>query len=274
MPTLDLPDGRLYYEVRGSGPALLLIPTGNGDAGPLVPLAECLADRYTVISYDKRGYSRSTLDEPLAHGKRVDADIEDARLLLERLVGEPAYVFGTCSGGIAALGLLARHPELVRTLVAYEPPIASVLPDAEHWLAFYRDLYALYRREGAKPAMAIFRDTMGLHGETRPPEQFQPPPEQLDEMLTRIRNNHVVWFEDEVLVYPGVELDIPALKSGADRLVLAGGRDSRQHWPYRPNTVLAEQIGLEIVHFPGGHVGHVTHPVEFADRLDEVLRGS
>ncbi|GAT67126.1 alpha/beta hydrolase fold protein [Planomonospora sphaerica] len=269
--TLAVPGATLYYEVRGSGPALLLIPTGNGDAGPYEPLAEALAGRHTVITYDRRGFSRSRADEPVDDARRVDTDAGDAHRLLTRLAGGPAHVMGGSSGAITALHLLARYPRSVRTLVAHEPPLASVLPDAGRWLRFYADLYDVYRRDGAQVAMRFFRERAGMAEPTRPPQDLQPPPERLEAMLARIRRNQVFWFEHEILPYPAFDLDVAALEGVSDRLVLAGGSASREHFPYRPNTVLAERLGLPVVDFPGGHVGYVTHPVEFADALARVL---
>lgn len=270
--TLAVPGARLHYEVRGSGSTLLLIPTGNGDAGPYAPLANALADRHRVITYDKRGYSRSPLDGPPEDGHRVHTDVDDARRLLAHLTTEPAHVLGGSSGAIVALALLERHPEQVRTLVSHEPPLASILPDSADWLRFYDDLYATYRASGAKPAMEIFRARMGMMGATKPPDNAQLPPDEVAAMLTRIRSNHDIWFETEVPYYPGYLPDMVALKSVSDRLVLAGGDTSREDFPYRPNTILAAQLGIEIVHFPGGHVGYVTHPFEFADALADLLR--
>ncbi|GAA3038545.1 alpha/beta fold hydrolase [Streptosporangium longisporum] len=269
--TLAVPGATLYHEVRGSGPPLLLVPTGNGDAGPYEPMAEALAGRYTVITYDRRGFSRSRADEPVDDARRVDTDADDAHRLLTHLAGGPAHVMGGSSGAITALHLLARHPAAVRTLVAHEPPLASVLPDSERWLRFYADLYEIYRRDGAQTAMRFFRDRAGMAEPTRPPREFQPSPERLEAMLTRIRTNQVFWFEHEILPYPAFTLDVAALETVTDRLVLAGGSTSREHFPYRPNTVLAGRLGLPVVDFPGGHVGYVTHPIEFADMLIHIL---
>jgi acetyltransferase/esterase len=273
--TLSVPGANLYYEVRGTGPALLLIPTGNGDAGPNAPLANALADRYRVITYDKRGYSRSLLDAPrdgpFDRARLVQTDADDAHRLLDHLTCAPANVFGNSSGAIVALALLGRYPNRIRTLVAHEPPLASVLPDSARWLRFYADLYDTYRQSGPKAAMEIFRARMGMNGATRPPLHAQPPPHELEAMLARIRRNHVVWFDNEILTYPTFLPDMEALERASDRLVLAGGSESREHFPYRPNMVLAQRLDIEIIDFPGGHVGHVTHPFEFADLLDRVL---
>jgi pimeloyl-ACP methyl ester carboxylesterase len=119
--TLRLPGATLYYEVRGSGPVLLLISGGPVDAGVFTDLAGRLSDRYTVVSYDQRGHSRSPLDgEPEDIPVSLHAD--DAAALLREVGDGAAYVYGSSGGGTIGLELVARHPELVRTLLAHEAP--------------------------------------------------------------------------------------------------------------------------------------------------------
>jgi pimeloyl-ACP methyl ester carboxylesterase len=268
---LPVPGAELHYEVRGTGAPLLIIPTGNGDAAPFEPLADLLADRYTVITYDRRGFSRSPLLGRLDPSRRIDDDVEDACLLLRRLAGVPAPVVGSSSGAIVALALLERSPQSVRTLVCREPPLASVLPDATRWLDFYTDLYITYRDRGADEARQMFRSRMGMQEPTRPPKRFEQPPERLAQMLERLRRNQLFWFEHEIRGYPAYRPDFAALAKVADRLILAGGTRSREHFPYRPNVAIAQRLGLSIWHLPGGHVGYVTHPVEFAEALSARL---
>lgn len=268
---LAVPGASIYYEVRGSGPALLLISTGNGDATPFGAMADRLAERFTVISYDRRGFSRSPLDGPVDDDRRLDDDADDARRLLEHLGDGPGYVMGTCSGGIVALALLQRFPEQVAAMVVHEPPLVSVLPDAQHWLDFHEELYTVYRTEGEEVARPIFRTYAGLDGETRPPPGFELPEQVLADLLSRLRGNQVFWYEHELLTYPAWQPDVDALKVAVGRLVLAGGSASREHFSCLPNHVLAEQLGIELAILPGGHVGHITHPIEYAETLSRVL---
>jgi len=75
--TLRVPGATLYHEVRGSGPVLLLICGGVYDAAGYAALADRLADRYTVVTYDRRGNSRSPLDGPPAP-QRIEVHGDDA----------------------------------------------------------------------------------------------------------------------------------------------------------------------------------------------------
>ena len=271
IDSLDVPGASLYYEVRGHGPAVVLIPSGNGDATPMGPLAELLAEEYTVITYDRRGFSRSPLTGPVDDGRLVE-DAHDVIRLVEKLVDGPAAVFGSSSGAIIALAVLERHPDQVRTLVAHEPPLASVLPDSARWLDFYAELYRIYRTEGVDAARRAFRVGMSMDTATKPPRRTELPAAELAEMLERIRRNHVFWFEHELLSYPAYQPDLDVLASLSDKLVLAGSDTARDGFPYRPNVVIAERIGKEIVHLPGGHVGYVTDPEDFATALRELFR--
>jgi pimeloyl-ACP methyl ester carboxylesterase len=137
--TLKVPGATLYYEVRGAGPVLLLICGGIYDAAGYAGLAGRLADHYTVVTYDRRGNSRSPLDGP-PERQSIEVHGDDAHRILTAVGvtgNESADVFGNSSGAEIGLELAARHPEQVRTLVAHEPP--EVPPFAE----FTSDLGAL-----------------------------------------------------------------------------------------------------------------------------------
>lgn len=118
--TLTVPGAELYYTVSGSGPTLLLICGGVYDADAYGGLASQLVDRYTVVTYDRRGNSRSPLDGPPTP-QTIEVHADDAhRILAATSPGHPAYVFGNSSGAMIALELATRHPEQVRVVVAHE----------------------------------------------------------------------------------------------------------------------------------------------------------
>jgi pimeloyl-ACP methyl ester carboxylesterase len=121
--------GELYYEARGTGPAILLIHGTNLDSGCYGALAGILAKEFTVITYDRRGYSRSP--RPTAwESTSIQEQADDAAALLGALGIGPAAVFGSSSAGPIALELALRHPERVRGVIAHEPGLYTVLPQA------------------------------------------------------------------------------------------------------------------------------------------------
>src|SRR5262245_15270738 len=164
--TLEVPGANLYHEVRGSGPVLLLICGGVYDAAGYAGLAQRLADRYTVVTYDRRGNSRSPLDGPPEH-QSIEVHGDDAHRVLSAVgvtADEPAYVFGNSSGAMIGLELAARHPEQVRTLVAHEPPIFEMLPDRDHWRTVIQDVEDAFLKEGAGPAGQVLSAELAMSG--------------------------------------------------------------------------------------------------------------
>jgi pimeloyl-ACP methyl ester carboxylesterase len=260
---LRVPGGRLYYEVRGRGPALLLIPGSNGDAGLFDAVADVLADRYTVISYDRRGFSRSTQDGPPETGWS-ETHTDDACRLLATVAAGPSYVFGSSAGAVIGLALVSQSPDLVARLIAHEPPLAELLPDAAEWRAFFAEVHGTYEHDGAGPAMQMFMTGIGLATPTRPAD--------IDPALVkRLSGNLDFFLRHEVRQAPGYRPDLKALDAVQARIVMAGGRDSREHFPYRPGTVLADRWGKRVVDFPGDHTGYWARPVEFAAALTDTL---
>jgi pimeloyl-ACP methyl ester carboxylesterase len=213
-----------------AGPVVLVIPGGNGDAGLYERIADVLATRFRVITSDRRGFSRSPLKDSVDADGRLEADSEDARRLLDRRADGPAFVFGSSSGGIVALDLLSRYPKRVVTVLAHEPPVVRLLPDAARWLEFLDDVSDTYRRQGVDPAMQKFFGVAGLAGLPQPPDGGELPP-PVAAMLARVHGNNSFWLEHELRQYPRVVPD--ALSADArHKLVLGGGgRDSRQ--PFR-----------------------------------------
>ncbi len=157
MSTLKVPGAQLSYEVSGSGPLLILIPGSAGVGEVFRPLAHHLSAQYQVVTYDRRGFSRSSLDEPQNYDHRLSTDADDVRRLIEHLTDNAASVFGNSSGALVALEVISHSPELVQTVVAHEPPAVSLLPDAAKWWAFFDGIYDIYRKDGVPKAMHLLR---------------------------------------------------------------------------------------------------------------------
>ncbi|GCD46367.1 alpha/beta fold hydrolase [Streptomyces paromomycinus] len=261
----------LHYEVRGQGPLLLLIPGGAGGAASLDGIADELATTYTVAAYDPRGMSRSTLDDPEAE-QHVAEHADDAFRMLELLApGEPARVLGISSGAITALHLLTTHPSRLTRVVAHEPPVVEVLPDAAEHRALVARVQETFRTQGLMPAMAVFAAGLKKDGsDTAPQPEMKLPPQAAARAEQTMAN--LPYFVGRIVApFMSYAPDTARLAALTDRLVLAGGQDSRGELAYRPAAFLAERFGTELLHFPGGHTGTTTHPAEFADVLLKAL---
>jgi pimeloyl-ACP methyl ester carboxylesterase len=270
--TLKVPGATLYFEIRGSGPVLLCISGGPTDAGLFGDLAERLADRYTVVSYDQRGHSRSELDgEPEDIPVAVHAD--DAAAILAAVSNEPAYVYGSSGGGTIGLELVARHPGLVRTLVAHETFLLELLPDAARWQSELDDISDTYRTEGVFAAMGKFGAIVEEGGPKYSEEMQQTPPTpEGQEMMRRMGGNFDLFIAHELRLNGAYVPDFDALRTGSTRIVSAAGETSGEQAARRSAVALAERLGMPVTTLPGAHGGWGSDPQEFADKLDEVLQ--
>ncbi|MBF6220714.1 alpha/beta hydrolase [Nocardia abscessus] len=268
--TMKVPGATLYYEVSGAGPVLLLLPGSGGDAAVFDPVVEPLAEHFTVVAVDPRGYSRSVLDPGPPADIEVEVQSEDAHLLLEHLTpeGEEAYVFGGSGGAVVALDLLARHPRRLRLVIAHEPPSFGVLPDAAEHKAFVEEVCALFATEGLAAAGARFLEGIGGGIDMPDPAGLSP---RAAAMIERLHANAPRSMAHELRPITSYLPNVAALAPVTDRLVLGAGRDSKGKLPHRPAEALAAQLNIPLTEFPGGHSGFTDAPAEFAQQLLELL---
>jgi pimeloyl-ACP methyl ester carboxylesterase len=130
MSTLEVPGAILHYETQGSGPVLVLIPGANGEAGIFQPLADALQDAFTVVRYDRRGFSDSRMTGAQEEGdRRLATDGRDVAGLLTHLGGAgTGFVFGNSSGAVVAMKFLLDHPNTAVKVIAHEPPSSKSCP--------------------------------------------------------------------------------------------------------------------------------------------------
>jgi len=282
--SLKVPGANLYYEVRGSGPVLLLVCGGIYDAAGYAGLAGPLADRYTVVTYDRRGNSRSPLDGP-PEPQSIEVHGDDAHRVLTA-VGvtgdEPAHVFGNSSGAIIGLELTARHPEQVRTMVAHEPPLFEMLSDRDHWRTVIQDVEDAFGQGGPRPALQVLNAALKMSGgeqeDGRAPGGGQAPQGEPDpvtlQMMARMGTNMEFFIGYEVPPFAKYTPGIAALQASPAHVVMAVGEASREEPPYRAAFAVAERLGTEPVVFPGDHGGFGAQPEPFAAKLHDVLSSS
>ena len=275
VKTLNVPGATIYYEVVGTGPVLLCISGGPTDAGMFADFQERLSDRYTVVAYDQRGHSRSPLDgDPQDIPVSVHAD--DAAAVLTAVTDEPAFVFGSSGGGTIGLELVTRHPHLVRTFVAHEAPVMTLLPDAARWRDLFEDIYTTFKAEGVFPAMAKFGAAVeeGEGGPKYSEEMAtQEPTPEMTAMNERMGANFELFIAHEIRQIGHYVPDVDALKNVSTRIVSVAGETSGEQGACRAAKALAASLGIPATPMPGAHGGWGSDPQVFADRLDEILRG-
>lgn len=114
---LSLPEGRLFYEVVGSGDPIFVVHGGPGlDHRYLRPGLDVLAASHALVYYDQRGTGRS--DVPLNEATiNLDAFVQDIEELRQALGYERITVLGHSFGGLVALAYTRAHPDAVQALV-------------------------------------------------------------------------------------------------------------------------------------------------------------
>ena len=280
---LELPGVDLVYDVHGPLPAAdgrppLVLIAQPMDASGFTALRSHFADR-TVVTYDPRGLGRSTRrDGRVDHVPAVQAD--DVHALVEALGAGPVELFASSGGAVTALALVAAHPDDVSTLVAHEPPLIPVLPDAraaERAQAGIRDAYAA---KGWGAGMAAFIAMTSWQGEFTDAYFAQPAPDPAmfgmpseddgsrDDPLLSDRSSAVTSYRP----------DVDALAAAPTRIVIAVGEESLGTMTGRTAVATARLLGQEATVFPshhggflGGEFGYAGQPEAFARRLREVL---
>jgi pimeloyl-ACP methyl ester carboxylesterase len=265
--TLAVPGARLHYEVRGEGPLVLLVGAPM-DAKSFAPLADLLAPDHTVLTTDPRGINRSTVDDA-DQDSTPEMRADDLARLLAHLDAGPAVVLGSSGGAVSALALVQAHPDLVRTLVAHEPPLDELLDDREQLRADTEDTIATHLsgdvtgawRKFLAQANIFFPEEVfqQIFGGERDPQQFA------DERF---------WFAHELRATTRWVPDIATLRAVSTRIVVGIGEESAGQLCERTSTALTSALGIEPTRFPGGHTGFVEDPAAFDVRLREVLSAS
>jgi clorobiocin biosynthesis protein CloN7 len=233
-------------------------------ASGFVAIAPLLAEDYTVVTYDPRGFARSTIDDPDQHAA-PDLLADDVRRVLEAVGEGPAQVFGSSGGAVAALALAVRYPRNVDTLVAHEPPLALLLSDAEEARAEIDDVYNTYRNKGTGAAWRRFSIFSGI--EMRPQGADSAPQRPSAEAVATSER----FFLHGLLPIALYQPDIYALQGTPVRVVVAGGTTSKGQFAQRTAAALAERLGTPLTDFPGGHTGFATDSEDFAVALRRAL---
>jgi len=263
--TLEVPGANLYYEVRGSGPAVLLVGAPmNADA--FAPLADLLAADHTVLTTDPRGITRSTVDDR-DRDSTPEMRADDLAALLTHLDAGPAVTLGSSGGAITVLALAQAHPDLVHTVIAHEPPLEELLDDKEQLRTATEAMIATYLAGDVRSAWKQFLATANI-----PMPDFM-----IEQMFLSDRSEQTVadeHFQFAHMLRPGVRWmpDFDALRAGPVRVVAGIGEQSAGQLCDRTARAVAAGLGVEPTMFPGGHIGFVEDPAAFERRLRAVLR--
>ena len=269
---LDVPGAQIYYEVRGSGPVLLMMPGGPADATTFRKIENRLAERFTVVTYDPRGLSHSTALDSKDDARMVEVFADDAYRLIDT-VGAPrakASVFANSGGAVIALELARRHPDQIEAVVAHEPPAPDLLAGSAEMRVAMNAVCDTYAEAGFFPAVQKFMALIGIQGGPPPEPEGEPTPEAKEAMAV-MQKNMDFFFGRYIRNLAHYRPDLEALKACPCRIVPAVGAESGGQLAHNGGLGLARELGIEAAVFPGAHGGFDERPEEFAEKLLEVL---
>ena len=277
---LDVPGAKLAYDIRrndaSTEPPLFLIGSPMAARG-FGTLSGYFADR-TIVTYDPRSSERSELTDPTSP-PTPDEHAADLHRIIQEIGGGPVDLFASSGGAVNALALVAKHPADVRTLVAHEPPLPSVLPDREAAIASALAVHETYMQRGWGAGMAHFIAVVSHEGEF--PDDFAKRPAP-DPAMFGIPTEDDGSRTDPLLGLALVgsteyELDFDALRATPTRIVMAAGNEEGT-MANRGAHGVAERLGTAVVAFPSGHGGFLGgeygqqgETEAFAAKLREVL---
>lgn len=265
MATAQLNGVELYYEVAGTGPRLVLTHgswTDGSGWGPAVPM---LAERYEVVTWDRRGHSRSQAGN--GPGSRAE-DAADLAALIEHLGGEPVHVAGNSYGAIVTLTLVTTRPDLVASAAVHEPPAVALLEGAEDpeltgvLTAIDKELSAVAALIAAgdhASAAERFMDRVALG-----PGSWA----QLPAPFRAVVEANAPTYLDELRDPTSGSVDAAALAATTVPLVFSLGSES----PSMFAAVIGELAELvpaaqRTTIAGAGHIPHATHPEKWATAL-------
>jgi pimeloyl-ACP methyl ester carboxylesterase len=281
--TLETAEADIAYDVHGP------LPTADGrpplvmiaqpmTAGGFTTLASHFPDR-TVVTYDPRGLGRSTRkDGRVDNSPTIQAG--DVHAVIDALGVGPVEMFASSGGAVTALALVAAYPDDVTILVAHEPPLIPVLPDAaaaERAVAGFRDAY---QAKGSGAGMAAFIAMTSWRGEFTEDYFAQPAPDpaQFGMPTDDDGSRDDPLLSDRSWAISIYRPDVVALAAAPTRIVVAVGEESVGTFTGRASVATAELLDQPPTVFPSHHggflgdeSGYAGQPEAFARTLREVL---
>jgi pimeloyl-ACP methyl ester carboxylesterase len=269
MATIAINGVRIAYDEVGTGPTVVWVHGSWTDRHGAGPFAQSLAERYRVITYDRRGHSGS--ERPPGHHGVVD-HADDLIALIERLDPFPAHLVTNSFGGLVGLEMAARRPDLVGSLCLHEPPVGRVFADdPEIKLALeavqrtVEVVIADLERGNDEAAARTFMETIAMG-----PGAWEALPD--NSRRTFVHNAPTFrWdnYEETVAVIDTGEL----ANVRAPVLLTEGGRTPAEFAVPAIHARLAAALPLARRHTfaNAGHVPHRSHPDEFAEVIGEFL---
>lgn len=258
---VEVNGAKIYYETRGTGPSVIFVSGATGDAGHFSKVAQCLADEFTVVAYDRRGNSRSPRPDGW-NQTSADEQGDDTAGLIEVLDLAPAALYGTSGGAIIGLNAILRHEDLFRGAILHDPALMSVLEHPEEAMGVVQPIVeGGMAKGGPRGGLEAFLgfaagDSLKALG-----------PETVERML----GNAEVFFGLEFGTFESWRPAEEALAKVKIPVQVMTGEESAPFFG-ETSAWIAQRLGREVVTAIGAHVPNFDRPQEFADTIRPFLR--
>jgi pimeloyl-ACP methyl ester carboxylesterase len=253
----------LYYELAGTGPPLVLVHGSWVDHRSWDAVTPGLAESFQVLRYDRRGHSRS--ERPQGQGS-IREDVADLAALIEHADLAPAYVAGNSWGASITLRLAGERPELLRGLIAHEPPLLALLSDD-------RASRKLLEEASVRIAAVVELLEAGDHeeGARRFVETVALGPGAWDQLPPGLREAFVFnapTYLDECRDPEQLTIDLRLLASFPHPAQLSDGSESPPFFPRVVKLVAAAlPRGRHLTFSGAGHVPQLSHPDAYVENV-------
>jgi pimeloyl-ACP methyl ester carboxylesterase len=252
---LQTKDVNLYYERCGKGPTLLMIHGAVADADYFSETVDVLKDYFDVISYDRRGNSRSECRKGASY--HIEDQTNDVIALIEGLGLKDVILLGHSAGGIMAMETIRRIPSKIRYVMFYETPIMAILPQKEELLKWTEHMEEINAEGKHKECAKEFGMSIGELAPRARQKSF------IEKRRDRANFGHFINHEFHDFSF--YEPDFKFLKTNAKFFTAISGDRNQTHYFHEAMDLMQSELGIEQVHVPGCHNAPFDVPLDFAN---------
>jgi len=267
---LNLSEVNLYYEITGSGPFLFIIQSGEGDARRTSQLVSYLREQFTVVTYDRRGLSRSKLKNDSTVS--IDHHSNDLYQLISSLANTSVDILGCSIGATIALNTSYKYENVIKKIVAHEPILPSILSEKDRKLhiAELEEIREIYLHGEWMGGIKKMAGVLGIN----PHSQAKEADALIEPMTIERKPNFDFFIKYDFQRIIDFDFSLSKIKAVEEHtcIIPAVGKETNQSvFDYKCSQIIANTLDKDLMYFPGGHNGNTTHPNGYAEMIQKLL---
>jgi len=269
---LNLSDVNLYYEIEGNGPFLFIAQSGEGDARRTSQLVDNLKRQFTVVTYDRRGLSRTEFKKNHEEST-LNNHSNDLYELISSLSSTPVDVLGCSIGATIALNTSYRYKNIIKRIVAHEPILPSILSEKDRKLHIseLEEIREIYLHGAWMDGIKKMAAVLGInpHSQTKEADAL------IEPMTLERKPNFDFFIKYDFQSIIDFDFSLSKIKAVEEHtcIIPAVGKETNQSvFDYKCSQIIANALNKDLTYFPGGHNGNTTHPNGYAEMLQKLLK--